>query len=155
MKEARSVAKKKRSNKELTLEQKEKLLFQNTMIEAIVLMLGTFYICASYSCYSMLHPRADFNECISGTVSEILKNPLYFLPINYSLSNTFLICFLLFMFIFLQYTVNKVRVHQNANTLKGKTHWADTNDILERYADAIEVPNPIVRLVQTIFKKRG
>ena len=59
----------------------------------------------------------------------MLKNPFYFLPINYSVNSALGIIILIDLFIFLYYTYAKI------NTLKGRTEWADNQEITKKYAE--------------------
>ena len=144
-----TLAKKKQNSREMTLTQKEKLLFRTTLVEGVILVLLCLYLCLSYSCYANLHPRNTFNENFSGTMDAIMENYFYFLPINYDISDSLLVCFIVAMLIFVQYTYAKIRLHHNVNTLKGKTSWAEFSDILDRYADYEETKGFFARL----FKK--
>lgn len=121
--------------KELSIEQKEKNLRQETMIEIVVASLLLFYVLNSYTCYSTYHPREAFGAKIMGTLAEIAANPLYLFPIDYSIGLSLGITFIAVMFIFLDYTQRKMRIHNNVNTIKGRTEWADVDDIVARYAE--------------------
>ncbi len=120
--------------KELSIEQKEKNLKQEIIIELIAATLFLFYTLGSYACYSAYHPRLSFAERLSGTIAEVMANPLYMFPINYSMGLTAGVILIADVFIFLDYTYRRMRIHNNTNTLHGRTQWADVADIVARYA---------------------
>lgn len=121
--------------KELTIKQKQHNLLVNTVIECIFMSILSFYITINYCAYKSEHIRDEFGDLIAGTLSEIAKNPLYFIPINYDIGLAIAIPTLIVLFMFVSYTYNRLRVHQNTETLKGRTEWIDSNEIIDKYAE--------------------
>ena len=121
--------------KEKTIAQKQQYLLKTVLLEVAVVDIVGLYFLLNYCAYSAAHPRYAFNDTLNGTLSVMLKNPFYFLPINYSVNSALGIIILIDLFIFLYYTYAKIRVHNNINTLKGRTEWADNQEITKKYAE--------------------
>lgn len=121
--------------KEKTIAQKQQYLLKTVLLEVAVVDIVGLYFLLNYCAYSAAHPRYAFNDTLNGTLSVMLKNPFYFLPINYSVNSALGIIILIDLFIFLYYTYAKIRVHNNVNTLKGRTEWADNQEITKKYAE--------------------
>lgn len=121
--------------KEKTIAQKQQYLLKTVLLEVAVVDIVGLYFLLNYCAYSAAHPRYAFNDTLNGTLSVMLKNPFYFLPINYSVNSALGIIILIDLFIFLYYTYAKIRVHNNINTLKGRTEWADNQQITKKYAE--------------------
>lgn len=122
---------------EKTLEERQKINRQTYIIEAVVLGLASFYLLMCTEAYASVHPRLSYTECISGVLSEIPNNPLYFWPISgYSLATPFSVTLLLVMFVFLQYNYTKFRIHNNRD-VHGLTKWGSAKDITHRFADLV------------------
>jgi len=121
--------------KEKTIAQKQQYLLKTVLLEVAVVDIVGLYFLLNYCAYSAAHPRYAFNDTLNGTLSVMLKNPFYFLPINYSVNSALGIIILIDLFIFLYYTYAKIRVHNNVNTLKGRTEWADNQKITKKYAE--------------------
>ena len=121
--------------KEKTIAQKQQYLLKTVLLEVAVVDIVGLYFLLNYCAYSAAHPRYAFNDILNGTLSVMLKNPFYFLPINYSVNSALGIIILIDLFIFLYYTYAKIRVHNNINTLKGRTEWADNQEITKKYAE--------------------
>ena len=126
---------KNKSQKEQTIQQKEQNLKQIFIFEEILCFIITFYIGINMDCYYALNPRANFGDIFTKALNNIMENPLYFLPINYSMNMALSFPIIFMAILFASYTYQKMRVHHNVNTLKGRTKWADFSDILERYAE--------------------
>lgn len=127
------------ARKEKNIEEKQKDLLHSTIMEGIGLSLVGFYAAASYAAYASLHPREDVGECISGVIQEALNNPLYFYPIDLSALPTILtVAFMLVLIVFMQYTINKLRIHHDINTLKGSAKWGDVHEYTRRMGDFIK-----------------
>ena len=120
--------------KELSLEQKEKNLVRETVIEIVIAAVLLFYVLNSYACYATYHPRQSFGEKVAGALAEVAENPLYMFPIDYPVGLSTGVILIAVAFIFLDYTQRRMRIHGDINTLKGRTEWADTQDIVSRYA---------------------
>lgn len=120
--------------KELSIAQKEANLVRETIAMIIIASLVLFYALNSYACYDMHHPHASFTEKITGTIGEVMANPLYMFPITYPVGMSLGLVFIAVMFIFLDYTQRRIRVRDDVKTAKGRTEWADVNDIVSRYA---------------------
>jgi type IV secretory pathway TraG/TraD family ATPase VirD4 len=121
--------------KEKTIAQKQQYLLKTVLLEVAVVDIVGLYFLLNYCAYSAAHPRYAFNDTLNGTLLVMLKNPFYFLPINYSVNSALGIIILIDLFIFLYYTYAKIRVHNNVNTLKGRTEWADNQEITKKYAE--------------------
>ena len=121
--------------KEKTIAQKQQYLLKTVLLEVAVVDIVGLYFLLNYCAYSAAHPRYAFNDTLNGTLSVMLKNPFYFLPINYSVNSALGIIILIDLFIFFYYTYAKIRVHNNINTLKGRTEWADNQEITKKYAE--------------------
>lgn len=121
--------------KEKTIAQKQQYLLKTVLLEVAVVDIVGLYFLLNYCAYSAAHPRYAFNDTLNGTLLVMLKNPFYFLPINYSVNSALGIIILIDLFIFLYYTYAKIRVHNNINTLKGRTEWADNQEITKKYAE--------------------
>ena len=135
MKLFKKKEKQKGIRKEATIKQKEQNVKISAIGEAVIVTIIGLYFMLSYCAYSSVHPRLNITENISGMISAISKNPFYFFPVNYNIGAAIGVVLLIDLFIFLQYTYSVMRVHQDINTLKGRTEWADTNDITSRYAE--------------------
>ena len=127
------------ARKEKTIEEKQKLTRQSAIVEGAGLSIVCAYFVANYCAYSAEHVRADMGECLNGTVTEILHNPLYFWPIVPSAYAAILVTVLfVLLFVFMQYTINKLRVHHDINTLKGSAKWGDVKEFTNRMADWVD-----------------
>lgn len=122
-------------NKEQTIKQKEKNLFNSMIIELIGVSVIAFYILCSYSAYQALNPRMDMAQCFSGLPTALASNPFLMFSTKYSPGLAFGITLIIDMFIFMTYSYNKLRVHQDINTIKGRTQWADPQEITNKYAE--------------------
>ena len=131
------MAKKKNKTpvKELTIKQRQHNLLVNTVIETIILTILSFYMTMNYCAYKSEHLRTGFGECLSGSISEMTKNPLYFIPVTYDFGMAIAIPTLIALLLFVQYTYNRLRIHQNTETLKGRTEWIDSSEIIDKYAE--------------------
>lgn len=122
-------------NKELSIKQKEKNLFNTMIIELIGVSIIVFYVFCSYSAYQALHPRLDMEECFSALPTALSANPFLMFSTKYSPGLAFSVALITDMFIFIAYTYNKMRIHNDINTLKGRTQWADPQEITNKYAE--------------------
>lgn len=120
--------------KEKSLEQKEKALRKEMLISAAIITVVLFYVLCSYACYASYHPRESLSEQMIGTMNEVSENPLYMFPINYSLAVPFGLIVCVYAFMIIDYINRKIRIQSNTNTIKGRTQWADVDDIVSRYA---------------------
>mgnify|MGYP000027241633 CR=1 FL=1 len=121
--------------KEQTIKQKEKNVTQITIIEMIVVTILCLYVMLTYCAYQSEHPRYTSIEVLKNIGPVISKNPFYLFPINYNIGIALGFTVIVDMFIFLQYTYNKMRVHQDVSTIKGRTEWANTEEITNKYAE--------------------
>lgn len=121
--------------KEISIAQKEKNLLNSTLIELAAVTIIGFYIGLNYCAYAAMNPRLGMGEVFSGMFSAMSKNPFYFIPINYSIGGVIAFVSLIDLFIFMQYTYNKMRVHNDVHTLKGRTEWANVEEITNKYAE--------------------
>ena len=131
---SKKVKKKVIVKKELSIEQKEKNLLQELVIGSIIFSVLIFYVMGSYICYSTYHPREEFGEKITGTISAVTSNPLYMFPVDYPIGAVLGMIVVALAFLFLDYAQRRTRIHSDVNTLKGRTEWADVADISSRYA---------------------
>jgi predicted permease len=122
-------------NKEATIEQKEKAFTKEAVILDCVVFVVLMYFNLTVSAYLSEHPKENIADALSAAFPTILSSPLYFIPINYDALTPFCVAVVFVLFLFVMQTMNYMRLHHNVNTLKGRTHWADFNDILEKYAD--------------------
>lgn len=128
------------ARKEKTIQEKQSQLLQSTIMEGIGLSVVGAYVAASCGAYASTHPRADLGECFSGAFSEVMKNPLYFYPItSEAVSAIIVTVMMIVLIVFMQYTINKLRVHHDINTLKGSAKWGDVREFTRRMGDFIEV----------------
>ena len=132
------MAKKKRKTKEMTIEQKEVILRQNYLIQGIITCLILFILGLYVDCSLAQNARIGYLDAITKALSYITQDPTYIFPINYSLNNAFFYSITAATLTFVGYTYQKMRVHHDVNTLKGRTHWANFDDILERYGEKEE-----------------
>lgn len=132
--------------KELTIRQKEKNLRNMTIMEAIGGGLITFFICAAGTAYKSVHPRAGLKDSLIGGLSETLSNPLFLFQHSIDWGITISAVSLVLLFIFMGYTYNKLRVHNDETTIAGKTQFADINDIVSRYAEQMDVHGLLEKL---------
>ncbi len=110
--------------------------FKNTtIVTAIAGSLVIFYICLMYSAYQADHPRAQFTEIFTELPSIMAENPLYFWPITYDFSIAFGIVIIFVLLKFAQYSINKLRIKDREETIKGSTEWGDIKERLAKYAD--------------------
>lgn len=130
--------------KRKTIKEKEKDLRKSTIFSCIFSTVFATYIGFSYQAYvsTLINANSiDFSEKINGTISEVVKNPLYFLPIYqngtfcYPFWQTLVLVTLIPLFSFLGYSINKMRVHHDVNTLKGSSEWANIPELMNRYAE--------------------
>ncbi len=121
--------------KEMSINQREKYTLKSTLIELAVMDIICLYFFLMYCAYQAKHPRLDFTEVLNGTLAMIPKNPFYFLPINYNVALAFGVVILIDLFIYLQYTYAKLKIHNDTNTMKGRTQWAENENINNKYAE--------------------
>jgi len=124
--------------KEQTIKQKQKNMMQTYLVEAIGITVIGIYMILHYSAYTYDHPRVAFSDALTGALSQAVSDPLYCFPIGdfgAFLSNVMAIIPILLLFIFMQYTFDKLRVHHDVNTLKGSAKWADIHELVQKYAD--------------------
>lgn len=122
-------------NKEATIEQKEKAYTRQCIYSDIFLTVVCLYYTFSVCAYMSENPKAGFAESMASVWNEIMKNPLYLFPINYDVILALGTTVVVVLLVFVVQTYQFMRLHHNVNTLKGKTHWAEFDDILERYGD--------------------
>lgn len=133
------MAKKKKSGiqMEKTFEERQRINRETYIIEAVGLGFISFYLLMCTEAYASIHPREDYFECLSNVMSEIVKNPLYFWPIEgYSITTPLSVTALLVLFVFLQYNYTKFRIHNNRE-VHGLTKWGSAKDITHRFADLV------------------
>lgn len=123
------------AKKEKTIKEKEKDLRQSSIISGAAVSLLLTYFCFTVQAYMSTNPRANLSDALTGAITEMTKNPLYFLPINYNIGTTMGIVIIVILFMFVNYTIQKIRLHHDMNTLKGSSKWADLHQIAEKYAD--------------------
>lgn len=112
---------------------------QTYIIEAIVLGIGCFYIFMCVCAYQQMHPRDSVFDALYKMWGDIAENPLYFWPINYSITTPLCVTFLVEMFVILQYTYGKLRLHADPLKTKGRTIWGNAKELSKRYADFVTV----------------
>lgn len=117
---------------------KRQRLKETYIMEGVVVTIALLYFIMTYSAYCAVHPRATATE-VFGALPEILStNPLYFWPITYSIWPAIGLTALVDLFIFLGYTYGKLRVHNNVDTLKGRSYWESAKKLCEKYAEFVE-----------------
>lgn len=121
--------------KEMSIEQREKHTLKSTLVELVGVDIVTLYFFLMYCAYQAKNPRLDFTEVLNGTLSTMVKNPFYFLPIKYNVGLAFSAVILIDLFIYLHYTYAKLKIHNDTNTMKGRTQWAENEDITNKYAE--------------------
>jgi hypothetical protein len=122
-------------NKEATMEQKERAFTREAVILDTIVFILLLYYTLTVSAYMSVHPRAGYAESIAAAFSVIMETPLYFIPVNYDVIVPLGTTVVFVLFLFVMQTMNFMRLHHNVNTLKGRTHWAEFDDILEKYGD--------------------
>ena len=123
--------------KEKTIKEKEADLLRTTVASTIFMMIIIIYVGWNVQAYASMQNARDINimDLFSGAIEEMTKNPLYFWPINYPFYKTLLISLFAPLFSLLGYTMNKLRVHHDVNTLKGSSKWADIPSLMHKFAE--------------------
>ena len=128
--------------REKTIEKKEKILRQSTIAGTIMLVIAITYIGLNICAYLQDNNRANLFDAntLNNVLSCMFHNPLYFLPISgktytQNLAYVAVIDVMVILVSFVMYQYEKLRVHNNTNTLKGSTEWADAKELAKKYAD--------------------
>lgn len=123
--------------KEKTIKEKEADLLRTTVASTIFMMIIIIYVGWNVQAYASMQNSRDTNimDLFSGAIEEMTKDPLYFLPINYPFYKSILISLFAPLFSLLGYTMNKLRVHHDVNTLKGSSKWADIPSLMHKFAE--------------------
>lgn len=121
--------------KEKTIKEKQKDLAKSTLITGIFTTILLLYAALMISAYMYDNPRTDIGEALANLFPLIIENPLYFFPISYDISAAICLPIMSALFTFMGYTINKLRVHHDINTLKGSAKWADIKEMVHKYAD--------------------
>ena len=134
---------KKKKNRPLheSIEIKQQKMRQTYVVQAVALTIIFIYFGLMYSAYSYDNPTEGMVEKLSSIVGLIPTRPLYFIPfrnMGSALSIIAGILTLLLLFLFIQYSRDKQRIHHDINTMKGSAEWASIKDIVERFASGNE-----------------
>ena len=121
--------------KEQTIKQKETAMRQTSLLGGILLSIALGYYALMVCAYQYDYPRVDLFEAMSGALTKITEDPLYFWPITYDLGIFISVIILCPACSYMVYTINRLRIHHDLNTIKGKTKWADLSELVKRYAD--------------------
>ena len=122
-----------------TINERRKLLRSSTISTMVFLVIMITYIMMNYVAYADLHPRDGIGEKLREVIPLISKNPFYFLEnldgVVKNLGLIFGMNLIVVMFEFMSYTFQKLKIHDDINTLKGSAKWGDVLEVVKRYAD--------------------
>lgn len=122
-------------SKRKTIKEKQKMTLQSAIMEGVGLSLVGAYYAMLHTTYSYLTPRASFSEIITGALSKV-ASPGYLFPfVPGALRNAGYVIICCVLFVFMQYTINKLRVHDDINEIKGTAKWADIPTMVQKFAE--------------------
>lgn len=110
------------------------ITLQNAIISGGLASTFVAYFGLNTAAYLGRNPRAsimDFGD-ILGAIKE---NPFGMFPIDYSPGLPLFLTGMTAAGFFLMYQYDKIRTHNNLDTLKGSTEWANIKEIRAKYAD--------------------
>jgi len=120
-----------------TISTKEKQVKKTMIVIGAVLSVICAYVTLTINAYIAEHPSADIFKAFKRLFSCIQKDPLYFVGgLNADgLTACGVVIFLVVAFVFIYYTIERLRVHHDTDTLKGSAQWADIDEMVSRYAE--------------------
>lgn len=121
--------------KEQTIEQKQKYLRKNMLISFLITAIVSIYLSLMITAYMYDNPHLSLAEALPKGLMNIAKSPLYLFPITYDITTTIAIVFFEGLFTLFSYTIRRMRVHHDINTLKGSAKWANIGELVRKYAD--------------------
>ncbi len=129
-----------------SIKDKRKYFMQTTIMEAIILGVLGFYLVAVVVSYHIMHPSQGIVSQFGDAFEAVKNNPLYPIAAIIERPEGFLPVFggglmavaLLELLVLINYYFNRSRIHNDLDTLKGSTIWANAKDICAKYADAEE-----------------
>lgn len=124
---------------ESDIKTKEKQFKRSELSTILVILAVILYVGLSLGMIAGIYPSIG----LSGVFLKFIKNPVYIFQHGYigpELNNIYTIltvCIFITVAAFqlLGYTIRKMRLHNNLETLKGSAIWADINYLLNKYTD--------------------
>lgn len=124
---------------EENIAKKRQRVKETYILEGVLLTIACLLLMLNYSAYSAMNPRDTVAEVFSALPGIISSNPFYFTTVKgYSIWSAVGVTLLLDLFVFLGYTYAKLRVHNNLDTLKGRSFWESARILTRKYAEVIE-----------------
>lgn len=120
-----------------TISVKEKKVKQSMIAIGFFASLVGIYVTLTINAFMTEHPSADIFKAFSRLGNCIKKDIFYFTGgLNGDgILAAAIVTFFIGAFTFIFYTVERLRVHHDTNTLKGSAEWADINEIVSRFAE--------------------
>lgn len=105
------------------------------LIIGIIIEFLVVYFGLTYCAYISINPSVPFKQAILNILTLIPKKPLYFIPIDYSITVVLVIAFIVILLLFVMYAVEVKKIHHNINTMKGSAEWQNAIELTKRFAE--------------------
>lgn len=120
---------------ELSYEQRIKGYSKLMLFVGIIMEFFVVYLGLTIQAYLQTNPRDSVLSAIPKALMAAIKNPLYFLPINYSTFPVIVCVVVSVLLLAIMYAIEVKKIHHNINTIKGSAEWQSALEFTQRFAE--------------------
>ena len=124
---------------EKTIRQKELNLLRSQLEMGGILSLVSIYVALMCAAYEYDHPALNFMDVVSGAVSTMRENPMYFMPVAWSLLPSYLSTFLTTIVLVMLCSYIVKRNHISSRDLASAA-WIAPEELTEELAEPLGQP---------------